>query len=123
MLVARHSANVIYKRGDKKHPCLTSLSNPIDPVKKPSVHISLRTPLYFHHHHCVPSVVNRSAVIDLHRSRSCATLIQSLYDIFVHSLMLSLYITLGLLRPLLSFILPSTSNRCTSFPLIICQKY
>ena len=36
-------------------------------------------------HHYVPSVVNRSAVMDLHRSRSCATLIQSLYDIFVHS--------------------------------------
>ena len=34
------------------------------------------------HHHYVPSVVNRSAVMDLHRSRSCATLIQSLYDIF-----------------------------------------
>ena len=30
-----------------------------------------------HHHHYVPSVVNRSAVMDLHRSRSCATLIQS----------------------------------------------
>ena len=29
------------------------------------------------HHHYVPSVVNRSAVMDLHRSRSCATLIQS----------------------------------------------
>ena len=27
------------------------------------------------HHHYVPSVVNRSAVMDLHRSRSCATLI------------------------------------------------
>ena len=40
-----------------------------------------------HHHHYVPSVVNRSAVMDLHRSRSRATLIQSLYDIFVHSLM------------------------------------
>ena len=35
-------------------------------------------------HHYVPSVVNRSAVMDLHRSRSCATLIQSfVYDIFV----------------------------------------
>ena len=31
-------------------------------------------------HHYVPSVVNRSAVMDLHRSRSCATVIQSLYD-------------------------------------------
>ena len=35
-----------------------------------------------HHHQYVPSVVNRSAVKDHHRSRSCATLIQSLYDIF-----------------------------------------
>ena len=43
-----------------------------------------------YHHHYVPSVVNRSAVMDLHRSRSCATLIQSLYDIFVHSLMYKL---------------------------------
>ena len=43
-------------------------------------------------HHYVPSVVNRSAVMDLHRSRSCAPLIQSLYDIFVHSLMLSVHI-------------------------------
>ena len=41
--------------------------------------------LHFLYHHYVPSVVNRSAVMDLHRSRSCATLIQSLYDIFVHS--------------------------------------
>ena len=31
------------------------------------------------HHRCVPSVVNGSAVMDLHRSRSCATLIQSLF--------------------------------------------
>ena len=61
----------------------------------------------FHHHHYVPSVVNRSAVMDLHRSRSCATLIQSLYDIFVHSLMLSVHIVLGLPRPLLPFILHS----------------
>ena len=66
-----------------------------------------------HHHHYVPSVVNKSAVMDLHRSRSCATLIQSLYDIFVHSLMLSVHIVLGLPRPLLPFILPSISNRCT----------
>ena len=73
-------------------------------------------------HHYVPSVVNRSAVMDLHRSRSCATLIQSLYDIFVHSLMLSVHIFLGLPRPLLPFILPSISNRCTPFPLIICPK-
>ena len=74
-------------------------------------------------HHYVPSVVNRSAVMDLHRSRSCATLIQSLYDIFVHSLMLSVHIVLGLPRPLLPFILPSISNRCTPSPLIICPKY
>ena len=73
--------------------------------------------------HYVPSVVNRSAVMDLHRSRSCATLIQSLYDIFVHSLMLSVDIVLGLPRPLLLFILPSISNRCTPSPLIICPKY
>ena len=53
----------------------------------------------WHHHHYVPFVVNRSAVTDLHRSRSCATLIQSLYDIFVHSLMLSVHIVLGLPRP------------------------
>ena len=66
---------------------------------------------FYHHHHYVPSVVNRSAVMDLHRSRSCATLIQSLYDIFVHSLMLSVHIVLGLPRPLLPFILPSISNR------------
>ena len=71
----------------------------------------------------VPSVVNRSAVMDLHRSRSCATLMQSLYDIFVHSLMLSVHIVLCLPRPLLPFILPSISNRCTPFPLIICPKY
>ena len=77
----------------------------------------------FHHHHYVPSVVNRSAVMDLHRSRSCATLIQSLYDIFVHSLMLSVHIVLGLPRPLLPFILPSLSNRCIPSPLIICPKY
>ena len=76
-----------------------------------------------HHHHYVPSVVNRSAVMDLHRSRSCATLIQSLYDIFVHSLMLSVHIVLGLPRPLLPFILPSISNHCTPFPLLICPKY
>ena len=82
------------------------------------------TSLHHHHyHHYVPSVVNRSAVMDLHRSRSCATLIQSLYDIFVHSLMLSVHIVLGLPRPLLPFILPSISNRCTPFPLIICPKY
>ena len=31
------------------------------------------------HHRCVPSVVNGSAVMDLHRSRSCATPRQSLY--------------------------------------------
>ena len=79
--------------------------------------------MIFHHHHYVPSVVNRSAVMDLHRSRSCATLIQSLYDIFVHSLMLSVHIVLGLPRPLLPFILPSISNRCTPSPLIICPKY
>ena len=29
------------------------------------------------HHHYVPSVVNRSAVMDLHRSRSCATLLNT----------------------------------------------
>ena len=61
--------------------------------------------------------------MDLHRSRSCATLIQSLYDIFVHSLMLSVHIVLGLPRPLLPFILPSISNRCIPSPLIICPKY
>ena len=43
----------------------------------------------------MPYVVNRSAVMDLHRFRSCATLIQSLYDIFVHSLMLLVHIVLG----------------------------
>ena len=75
------------------------------------------------HHHYVPSVVNRSAVMDLHRSRSCATLIQSLYDIFVHSLILSAHIVLGLPRPLLPLILPSISNRCTPSPLNICPKY
>ena len=79
--------------------------------------------LNYYHHHYAPSVVNRSAVMDLHRSRSCATLIQSLYDIFVHSFMLSVHIVLGLPRPLLPFILPSISNRCTPFPLIICPKY
>ena len=73
------------------------------------------------HHHYVPSVVNRSAVMDLHRSRSCATLIQSLYDIFVHSLMLSVHIVLGLPRPLLLFILPSISNRCT--PMFHCSVF
>ena len=78
---------------------------------------------HHHHHHYVPSVINRSAVMDLHRSRSCATLIQSLYDIFVHSLMLSIHIVLGLPRPLLPFIFPSISNRCTPSPLIICPKY
>ena len=46
------------------------------------------------HHHNVSSVVNRSAVMDLHRSRSCATLMQSLYDIFAHSWMLSVHIVL-----------------------------
>ena len=79
--------------------------------------------LCIYHHHYVPSVVNRSAVMDLHRSRSCATVIQSLYDSFVHSLMLSVHIVLGLPRPLLPFILPSISNRCTPSPLIICPKY
>ena len=83
---------------------------------------TLRYGIYRHHNY-VPSVVNRSAVMDLYRSRSCATLIQSLYDIFVHSLMLSVHIVLGLPRPLLPFILPSISNRCTPFPLIICPKY
>ena len=72
--------------------------------------------------HYVPSVVSRSAVMDLHRSRSCATLIQSLYDIFVHSLMLSVHIVLSLPRPLLPSILPSISNRCTPFPLIVYPK-
>ena len=88
-------------------------------------HVELMSLLWngFQHHHYVPSVVNRSAVMDLHRSRSCATLIQSLYDIFVHSLMLSVHIVLGLPRPLLPFILPSISNRCTPSPLIICPKY
>ena len=62
-------------------------------------------------------------VMDLHRSRSCATLMHSLYDIFVHSLMLSVHIVLGLPRPLLPFILPSISNRCTPSPLIIRPKY
>ena len=76
-----------------------------------------------HHNHYVPSIVNRSAVMDLHRSRSCATLIQLLYDIFVHSLMLSVHIVLGPLRRLLPFILPSISNRCIPFPIIICPKY
>ena len=76
-----------------------------------------------HHHHYVPSVVNRTGVMDLHRSRSCASLIQSLNDIFVHSLMLSVHIVIGLLGPLLPFILPSISNRCTPSPLIICPKY
>ena len=75
-----------------------------------------------HHHQYVPSVVNRSAVMDLHRSRSCATLMQS-YDIFVHSLMLSVHIVLGLPRPPLPFILPPISSRCTPYPLIICPKY
>ena len=37
-------------------------------------------PSQCHHHHCVLSVFYRSAVMDLHRSRSSATLIQSLYD-------------------------------------------
>ena len=79
--------------------------------------LQLRPVTYIiHHHHYVPSVVNRSAVMDLHRSRSCATLIQSLYDIFVHSLMLSVHIVLSLPRPLLPFILPSISNHCTPFP-------
>ena len=78
---------------------------------------------HFTHHHYVPCVVNKSAVMDFHRSQSCATLIQSLYDIFVHSLMLSVHIVLGLPRPLLPLILPSISNRCTPFPLIICPKY
>ena len=45
------------------------------------------------------------------------------YDIFVHSLMLSVHIVLGLPRPLLPFILPSISNRCIPSPLIICPKY
>ena len=61
---------------------------------------------HYHHHHYVPSVVNRSAVMDLHRSRPCATLTQSLYDIFVHSLMLSVHIVLGL-PPSSSTIYPS----------------
>ena len=78
--------------------------------------------MYQTHHHYVPSVVNRSAVMALHRSRSCATLIHSLYDIFVHSLMLSVHIVLNLPRPLLPFILPSISNRCSP-SLIICPKY
>ena len=55
--------------------------------------MSKLSPIY--HNHYVPSVVNRSAVMDLHHSRSCATLIQSLYDIFVHSLRLSVHIVLG----------------------------
>ena len=79
--------------------------------------------LYSIHHHYVPSVVNRSAVMDLHRSRSCATLIQSLYDIFLHFLMLSVHTVLGLPCPLLPFILSSITNRCTPFPLIMYPKY
>ena len=73
-----------------------------------------------HRHHCLSSVVSRSAVMGFHRSRSRATLIQSLYDIFVHSLV---HIVLGLPRPLLPFILPSISNRCRLFLLIIYPKY
>ena len=63
------------------------------------------------HLHCVPSVVNESAaVMDLHRSRSFTTVIRSfLYDIFVHSLILSVHIVLGLSRPL-PIMLPSISN-------------
>ena len=57
--------------------------------------LAARRRVLIHHHHYVSSVVNRSAVSDLHRSRSCATLIQSLYDIFVHSLMLSVHIVLS----------------------------
>ena len=33
------------------------------------------------------------------------------------------HFVLGLPRPLLPFILPSISNRCTPFPLIICPNY
>ena len=72
-------------------------------------------------HHHVPSVVNRSAVMDLHRSRSCATLMQSLYDIFVHSLILSVNIVLGS-PPSSSTIYPSFHQQCTQSPLIICPK-
>ena len=91
---------------------------------KPIIYIlHVHSQTLIHHHPYVPSVVNRSAVMDLHCSRSCATLMQSLNDIFVHSLMLSVYIVLGLPRPLLPFILPSISNRCTPSPLIICPKY
>ena len=98
------------------------LPRPLLPFILPSIsNRCIPSPLI--HHHYVPSVVNRSAVMDLHRSRSCATLIQSLYDIFVHSLMLSVHIVLGLPRPLLPFILPSISNRCIPSPLIICPKY
>ena len=76
-----------------------------------------------HSFHYVPSIVNWSDVVNLHRSRSCVTMLQSLYDIFVHSLLLSVHIVLGLPRPLLPFILPTISNRCTPSPLIIRPKY
>ena len=95
------------------HKRLRAIVRSVSSWQNGSLHVVNR-----HHHHYVPYVVNRSAVMDLHRSRSCATLIQSLYDIFVHSLMLSVHIVLGLPRPLLPFILPSISNRCTPSPLI-----
>ena len=89
----------------------------------PNTRQTLTLPSGLPHHHYVPSVVNRWAVMDFHRSRSCTTLIQSLYDIPVHSSMLSVHIVLGLPRPLLPFIFPYNSNRCTPFPLIISPKY
>ena len=51
--------------------------------------------------------------MDLHRSRSCATLIQSLYDIFCLFLDVIRPHYSRSPRPLLPFILPSISNRCT----------
>ena len=55
---------------------------------------------------CLSSVVNRSAVMDLHRSRSCATLIQSLYDFFCPFL--------DVIRPHCSRPLPPSSS--TTYP-------
>ena len=96
-------SNLIMDKIDVKSPACASWRVPLD-FKMKLIQTRQTTDSLIrqkNHHHYVPSVVNRSAVMDLHRSRSCATLMQSLYDMFVHSLMLSVHTVLGLPRPLL----------------------
>ena len=52
------------------NPLFQSLFKAVDMYQKASIGLALGHYVDVHHHHYVPSVVNRSAVMDLHRSRS-----------------------------------------------------